>query len=309
MIRLRSLVTLTSMSMLMFSPVAAETAQYKQEDNVVYGYKDGMALVMSVFIPEVPNGAGVICVASGAFHSDAASLPTFDRHRGPQWLLANGYVVFAAAHGQKPRYRLQEIYADMPRAVRFVRHNAARFEISPEKIGIMGYSSGAHLSLMAALNPPQIDPEATDPVDRESSRLQAVIEYAGPTDHLNFGQPGTSVVQHLAQLDWDISADFDRFSKKSGRFEQIVVATELEEAFRQTSPVTHVSTDAPPILIFHGTADETIPFQQAESLVERLELEGVDHRLFVAEGVGHNWQTQEGEREAFLGWFERHLLE
>jgi len=170
---------ITTAVVLAFPSLSAADKLYEREDHVVYGYKDGMALIMSVFVPDEPNGAGVILLQSGGFRSHPKWLPTFDHLLRTQWLLEEGYVVFAVAHSSGPRYRPHDIYPDISRAVRFVRHNAVRFQISPQRIGMTGFSSGAALTLMAALNPTRIDSEAADPVDRVSSRLQAVVATRG----------------------------------------------------------------------------------------------------------------------------------
>ena len=61
----------------------------------------------------------------------------------------------------------------------------------------MGYSSGAQMSLLAATAPSPEDLEAADPIDRESSRLQAVVAYFPGADLLNFGQQNTTIVEHF----------------------------------------------------------------------------------------------------------------
>jgi len=67
-----------------------------------------------------------------------------------QPLLDRGYTVFAVVHGSNPRFQIPEIFEQMERSVRFIRHNAAVYGIDPNRIGVAGGSAGGHLSLMLA---------------------------------------------------------------------------------------------------------------------------------------------------------------
>ena len=78
----------------------------------------------------------------------------------------------------------------MNRSVRYIRYHAADFKIDPNRIGISGGSAGGHLSLMQGCAGNDGDPKAKDPVDRVSSRVQAVACFFPPTDFLNYGKPG-----------------------------------------------------------------------------------------------------------------------
>ena len=97
-------------------------------------------------------------------------------------------------HGSQPRYTVPEIIQDMNRAVRFIRHHAKDYGIDPDRIGIYGGSAGGHLSLMLGTAGDKGDPKAKDPVDRESSRVQAVACFFPPTDFLNYGKPGKEML-------------------------------------------------------------------------------------------------------------------
>jgi hypothetical protein len=86
--------------------------------DVIYTKHDGVALTMDVFKPAKPNGAGIIKIVSGGWKSN---------HNGISdggWPKA-GYTTFVVVHGTQPRFQVEEIVADLNRAVRFVRANAA----------------------------------------------------------------------------------------------------------------------------------------------------------------------------------------
>ena len=293
-------------------PTAAAAGAYDYEKDVVYGYKDGKALVMDVFTPAGPlNGAGVIQVVAGGMTSNPRWSHGAAKRGSVQALLEKGYVVFAVAHSSQPKYSADEIGPDISRAVRFIRHRAERFDVHPQRIGIIGGSSGGQVSLFAATAPPPPNPEAEDPVDRESSEIQAVVAFFPGTDMANFGSPGTTIVQHFHSLDYRIDAafDFHRWDNETKRFERVTDPELRLEIFRQNSPISHVNAGDPPVLLFHGNQDKLVPIQQSRLFVERLREANISHKLIVAEGKGHGWELPLGNQfEEIVGWFDRHLL-
>ena len=72
--------------------------------------------------------------------------------------------------------------------------------------------------------------------------------------------------------------------------------------------MTHISADDPPVLIFHGDADEVVPIQQSELLTVRLREVGIPHKLIVVPGEGHGWPPVEDYQTEISDWFGQHLL-
>lgn len=97
------------------------------EADVVYGHKDGLAMTLDVYRPQEVNGAAILFMVSGGWHSRWAP-PERSRSLFEPYL-AKGYVVMAVRHGSSPRYSIPEAVSDVRRAVRFVRRNAGRFGI------------------------------------------------------------------------------------------------------------------------------------------------------------------------------------
>ena len=184
--RTRTILGLLAAVSLTAVAAAADDVPYDRKEDVIYGRKFGTALTMDVFTPrEDAKGIGVVLVVSGGFFSSHESIqPAFIRP-----LTGRGYTVFAVVHGSQPRYTVPEIVEDMNRAVRFIRHHAKDYGIDPGRIGVSGASAGGHLSLMLGTAGDPGNPEAKDPVDRESSRVQAVACFFPPTDFLNYGRP------------------------------------------------------------------------------------------------------------------------
>src|SRR4030042_2144680 len=166
-----------------------------QPTEIIYGHKDRMALVMFGQSPTgISNGKSVIWVVSAGWTSDFNWIGMFKALVKP--ISDRGYTVFFVMHGSQPKYTVPDAVADLKRAVRFIRYHAADYSIDPSHIGISGASAGGHLSLMMGTTGDEGDPNAKDPVDRVSSRVQAVACFFPPVDLLNWKNEGDNIVVH-----------------------------------------------------------------------------------------------------------------
>lgn len=277
---------------------------FARSQDVVYGRKSGTALTMDVFTPRKDaNGLGVVLVVSGGWFSahEAISMPFVEP------LVARGYTVFAVVHGSQPKFTIPEILRDMNRAVRFVRHHARDYKIDPDRVGIYGGSAGGHLSLMQGTAGDKGDPGSRDPVERVSSRVQAVACFFPPTDFLNYGKPGEDALGRGVLAGFKAAFDFHERDEKAGTFERVTDGEKVREIGKQISPVTHATGDDPPTLIIHGDADKLVPVQQAESIIKKLKEEGVEARLVVKPGAGHGWADLPKDVGLIADWFDDHL--
>jgi acetyl esterase/lipase len=278
---------------------------FTRQADIIYGRKHGMALTLDAFRPrENANGLGVVFVVSGGWYSSHAP----DGHIGRfRFLLDRGYAVFAVVHGSQPKFAIPEIVEDLHRAVRFIRFHAKDYGIDPARIGITGGSAGGHLSLMQGTAGDLGTPDAKDPIDRVSSRVQAVACYFPPTDFLNYGKPGENAIGR--GILWNYSGAFD-FKELDPYWRRLVTITDEEKIAalgRRVSPVTHVTPDDPPTLIIHGDKDWLVPIQQSESIVERLKAAGVEAKLVVKPGAAHGWPDMGKDAVLFADWFDTHL--
>ena len=265
---------------------------FSRTEDVIYGRKFGMALTLDVFQPAKPNGAGIVFMVSGGWFSSHEAI-------NPQWcrpFLDRGYTVFAVVHGSQPKFVVTEILEDIHRAIRFIRHNAARYGVDANKLGITGASAGGHLSLMMAVKGGKGKADAKDPIDRESSEIQSVACFFPPTDFLNYGQPGENAVGVGTLKDF-----------KSGFGARSDTAEGRQELGREISPIYFIQSNTPPILIIHGNADKLVPIYQAEQFIKRCEEKGVKAKLVVREGKAHGWGGIEKDLLLFADWFEEHL--
>jgi acetyl esterase/lipase len=287
---------------LAFSARAQET--YDRKRDVIYGRKYGTALTMDVFTPkEKANGAGVIIVVSGGWFSKVENInPAF-----AEPFVKRGYTVFAVVHGSQPKYTVPEIVEDMHRAVRFIRHNAKDYKIDPDRLGITGASAGGHLSLMIGNAGKDGDPNAKDPVDRESSRVQAVACFFPPSDFLNWGEKGKELIDRQLQPPFTAAVDFHEFDKTKALFIPVTDKDKLREIMRDISPITHVSEKSAPTLIIHGDKDTLVPLQQSELILAKYKEKKVPAELIVRKGGGHGWPTLLSDIDSFADWFDKYL--
>jgi len=282
---------LTTFFLLLCVSALHAEAKFKRKQDVIYGRKFGTALTMDVFTPEKPNGYGIIWVVSGGWFSAHEAIPA-----NFPYLLDRGYTIFAVVHGSQPKFTITEIVPDMMRSVRFIRHNAKKYGINPDKIGVSGGSAGGHLSLTLGTQGGPGDPKAKDPVDMESSAVQCVACFFPPTDFLNYGQPGGDGVG------FGILKGF-----KAAFGPEADTAEGRAKLGRAISPIYFVHSNQAPVLIIHGDADTLVPIQQARVFVEKCKQLGDVAKVSVRPGKGHGWLDWQGDMKEFADWYDEYL--
>jgi acetyl esterase/lipase len=286
------------------SGCAADGPAFSRTEDVIYGRKYGTALTMDVFTPKADaNGAAVVFVVSGGWFSSHENINVASLDE----LLRRGYTVFAVVHGSQPKFTIPEILQDMNRAVRYIRHHAKDYKIDPDRIGITGGSAGGHLSLMQGTAGDAGNSKAKDPVDRQSSRVQAVACFFPPTDFLNYGKPGEVALGHGVLEAFRAPFDFHELAQPRNVFVPIVDHAEILKIGRRISPITHVTADDPPTLIIHGDQDKLVPIQQAELIIAKLKEAGVEAKLVVKPGAQHGWPNLLKDMATIADWFDAHL--
>jgi acetyl esterase/lipase len=270
---------------------AADAPAFRRQQDIIYGRKYGMALTMDVFQPKETNGFGIVFPISGGWVSSKSGIsPALYKV-----FLDNGYTVFAVVHGSQPKFQIPEIIGDMNRAVRFIRHNATRFGIDPDHIGISGMSAGGHLALILATQGGKGDAKARDAVDRESSMVQCVACFFPPTDFVNYGGPRTNMLTFIP----------DQYK---GAFGDVPSDLEARRKYAESiSPIYSITTNLPPTLIIQGDADMTVPAQQATSFRDRAVAMGDTVKVIIKNWQGHGWKNVEPDMQSCTDWFDRYL--
>lgn len=178
---------------------------------------------------------------------------------------------------------------DAKAAIRWLRANADKYGVDPNRIGVTGGSAGGHLSLLIGLTDADDDLEGDGGNPEQSSRVQAVVNDFGPTDMAACYE--TSSVAWLFRLFMGGTPD------------------EAAETYKAASPVTYVSADDPPVLTLHGDQDALVPVAQATILNEKMKAAGASHTLMIFEGQGHGFGGEHGIRAMTATWdfFDQHL--
>ncbi len=178
---------------------------------------------------------------------------------------------------------------DVKAAIRFLRANATKYGLDPNKIGAVGFSAGAHLSMLLGTMDKEDGLEGNGGNLDQSSKVQAVVAFFGPTDLAADDYP-EAVVFMIDDLVGAKGADGLAMKKKA-------------------SPITYVSKGDAPTLIFHGTKDRLVPWNQATKMADALDKHGVPGRVELLVGADHGWGGIEIIRtlEQTMKFFDEHL--
>lgn len=289
---------------------ADNATSYTRQQDVIYKRTYGTALTMDIFEPkDNANGATVIWVLSGGWFSDHGRIKPEDPNSPIQQLLARGYRVCAVVHGSNPLFTAEDAVADIQRAVRYARHTALEDGATTVPIGIIGGSAGGHLSLMAGTTGDDGDKDAKDPVERVSSRVQAVACFYPPTDFLNYGKPGQNGAETTLKKGFQAAFQFRRYNEETRTLERVKDVEKKQEILKDISPVNHVTADDAPVFIIHGDADKLVPIQQAEIFVEKMKDHGVSTELVRRPGQGHGWPNIAKDYQLLYDWLDKHLVQ
>lgn len=266
--------------------------EFSQTSGIVYTRRNGRDLTLDVVKPARPSGSCVLVMVSGGWKSDAKKFQP--------WMAASflrqGHTLVAISHLSQPQASVQEIVEDVQHAARFVRHHAKEYGIDPNRIGVFGGSSGGHLSLMLATRGGPGDLKASDPVDRESSAVQAATVFYPVTDLLNLGTstenlrdggPPKSFRQAFGPKGTDLNA-------------WKVIGHDL-------SPIFYVTPSLPPIFIAHGDADTLVPLDQSTRFQQKAVQLGREVLLTVRPGEKHGWPTMLWDAHLFADWMTEKL--
>lgn len=286
-----------------------KSVNYTRIDDIIYSRKYGVALTMNLLKPAQPNGAAVLWVISGGFFSSHEETLNARFVARLEPLLNRGYTVFLVMHGSAPQFELREITKDVHRAVRFVRYHAGDYGIDPKRIGITGGSAGGYLATWLGTTGCAGDAAVADPVDRLSSRVQAVACFFPGTDWMNFPTPGEDVIAISERLGTISSFRFKDYEPKKREFIPVTDREKVRELLKALSPINHVSAEAAPMRFIYGDKDPITTLDtQGRPMQEKLKAVGVPCDIIVKPGLGHSWPGIAKDSGLIADWFDTYLL-
>lgn len=212
-------------------------------------------------------------------------------------------IVRAGYFGASIEYRLSAAakwpaqIEDCKLAVRWLRANAEKYGVDPNRIGVWGESAGGHLVACLATMGDEKQFEGDGGYPGVSSKVQAVVDFYGPSDFTNpanYSKQATGYTKDLMGGDYEQNPDL----WKSG------------------SPVYFVKAGDPPMLLVHGDADGLVPLAQSQVLDAALTKAGVPHELIVVKNGGHGFRPKPGTtidpskediNKAVFAFFDKYL--
>jgi alpha-L-fucosidase 2 len=230
-------------ALLLFSLGLVASAHAGLQTNIEYGNAGGESLKLDAY---VPDGAGpfpaVILVHGGGWNGGDKSGGPKKGYMAPMHepLQQAGFAWFSINYRLAPKHPYPACIDDVETAIRWVKANAAKYHLDPKRIALSGESAGGHLVELAMVR-------MTD-----ATRLAAVVPFYGRCDLLTGEKPGGELRANLAQL----------IGRK-------MLDAESEKILRGASPLLLLKPGLPPCLLVHGTADQSVPYEQSVAWQKR----------------------------------------
>jgi acetyl esterase/lipase len=268
---LRIAAPLALLSLLPSAQAFAESVRTPTQDGLIYGKAGGETLTMDYYAPKGQGIHPIAILIHGGGYQRGNSKSGSEAYCA-DFLAPAGYAVFSINYRLAPKYPYPEMVHDVERSIRYLRYNATQWSADGNKIALVGGSAGGFLSNMVGLLNAPGDPSASDPVDRESAKVQAVVTL--------YAQSSFATVP----LNKDVHALLDPLIQQKGE----------QEALKEASPITYVTRNAPPFLLIQGDRDEYIPFSEDTNLQAALKKVGVRCDIIRIPGGAHGtsgWQN------------------
>jgi acetyl esterase/lipase len=259
--------------LLLLAPVRAQEArpEIPVERDLVYGKGGDVELKLDLAMPKDGDGPfpAVVFIHGGGWRDGNRQQLT----ETIRTVAARGYVAVTISYRLVPSAVFPAQIEDCKAAIRWLRANAPKYKINPERIGAVGFSAGAHLACLLGTTDKNDGLEGNGGNADQSSRVQAVVSFFGPTD--------------FTRKDWSDDVEQKYIAPfMGGSFK------DKAEQYRKASPITYATKDDPPCLFFHGTEDKVVGIRHSRALTEKLKSVGVEARLVELEGEGHGWRGE-----------------
>lgn len=230
---------------------------------------------LTVFKPSGKNSGAAVVVCPGGGYGGLAA---HENQPIAEWLASRGITAFVLKYRLGPRYRHPAMINDANRAIRTVRARAGEFGVNTSKIGILGFSAGGHLASTAGTHYDAGNAQATDPIEKASSRPDfMVLCYPVIAMATEYGHGG---------------------SKKN-----LLGDNPPEELVKSLSNETQVTKDTPPTFIVQTHEDKPVPAENSILFILALRKAGVPCELHMFEKGRHGLGLGMGD-PAFSKWPE-----
>ena len=281
---------------------AAWGADYKSELNIPYCTVDGKTQTLNAFLPVgASNPVPALVEIHGGwwYGGDAASQP--EGVGGWQVFMRHGLAIFSIRYRLNTEGGFPENIRDCRNAIRFIRKNAQRFNIDPNRIDVTGGSAGGHLSLMVAMVPEDFDDGGPTPgLEGISAKVSGSFSYIPPTDFMRFWNEGPSdlVTNSTGQVSFrgpDNHIPNDARPHFRVLFHGAVPDSAAHEAlYTEMCPIGHVRKDVPPLLVCDGEKDPIVPGLEGKELCEKLKAAGANPTYWMTPNGGHAFPGGQG---------------
>ena len=278
---------------------AAEKNAIEVQENVVYGTGGDEELTLHLARPtslEEPAPA-IVFIHGGGWRAGNKDSFRDAMERAAE----RGYVAVTIGYRFAPKHQFPAQIEDCKCAVRWLRAHADELKVDPQRVGAIGASAGAHLALLLGTMDSGDGLEGTGGWDDQSSKVQSVVSYFGPVNLT------------LSMEDIQDSPASEVFMERQVRaILNDLVGGEPEERteeLRAASPIHYVNEGDAPMLLFQGTRDPLVPFDQAFEMANALTANKIAGRIEFIIGAGHGWRGGEMDRTeaAVMTFFDQTL--
>ncbi len=288
---------------------------YRTELNLPYCSVNGQTLTLNAFMPvdnAKPVSAMVDIHGGWWFAGVAASEPK--GVGGWQLFVRHHLAIFSINYRLGSDGGFPQNICDCRNAIRFIRKNAARFNIDPARIDVCGGSAGGHLSLMVAMAPenfPDGGPAAG--LEGISAKVSGSFSYIPPTDFVRFWDQGPNdIVTNQSGKILFRGADDKIPNDARPRFRVLFHGVIPDTAARRNlytemCPIGQVRKNIPPLLICDGEKDQIVPGLEGRELYDRLRAAGADVTYWMTPGGGHAFPGGPGFDEVLDEYLVRTL--
>lgn len=274
-------------------------SSYRSELNIPYCTVEGHTETLNAFLPvNAARPASVLVDIHGGWWMNGEPA----KNASPIFM-DKGIAVFSIAYRLGQEGGFPQNIRDCRNAIRFIRKNAARFHIDPDRIACMGGSAGGYLTLMCAMVPEDFaDGGPTEELKGVSARVCGGFGFIGPTDFVRFWNQGpddilTGPAGMKSFRGPDDKIPDDSRPRLRLLFHGIIPDSDSGRAlYMKMSPMGQVRKDIPPLLIADGEKDPIVPGLHGKELYEKLKAAGADASYWMTPGGGHSFP----QGEAFL---------